>query len=83
MAAEAFLESTDGCVVDVEKNEVHVSQIFKWYIADFGGTTETVLQFVIDHVAEGEKKEKLITCQKTGKCKVKYSPYDWGSNAKK
>ena len=41
-AAEAFLENDDGCVVDSGKGEVRLSQIFKWYKADFGGTDEKV-----------------------------------------
>ncbi|XP_026231849.1 thioredoxin_like and DUF547 domain-containing protein isoform X2 [Anabas testudineus] len=39
-AAEAFLENDIGCVVDSEKREVRLSQIFKWYKGDFGGTDE-------------------------------------------
>lgn len=43
IAAEAFLENDDGCVVDSGKKEVRLSQIFKWYKADFGGTDEKVV----------------------------------------
>lgn len=43
-AAEAFLENDDACVVDCGKREVRLSQIFKWYKADFGGTDEKVVQ---------------------------------------
>lgn len=42
-AAEAFLENDDGCMVDSGKKEVRLSQIFKWYKADFGGTDEKVV----------------------------------------
>lgn len=42
-AAEAFLENDDGCVVDSGKREVQLSQIFKWYKVDFGGTDEKVV----------------------------------------
>lgn len=41
-AAEAFLENDDGCLVDTDKGEVKLSQIFKWYKVDFGGTDEKV-----------------------------------------
>lgn len=41
-AAEVFLEADDGCVVDSVKKEVKLSQIFKWYKADFGDTDEKV-----------------------------------------
>lgn len=43
-AAEAFLENDDACVVDSGKREVRLSQIFKWYKADFGGTDEKVVR---------------------------------------
>lgn len=41
-AAEAFLEADDGCMVDSVKKEVKLSQIFRWYKADFGDTDEKV-----------------------------------------
>lgn len=47
MAAEAFLENDDACVVDPGKNEVRLSQIFKWYKADFGGTDEKVSMDIV------------------------------------
>lgn len=43
-AAEAFLEDDDGCLVDPDKGEVKLSQIFKWYKVDFGGTDEKVCE---------------------------------------
>uniref|UniRef100_A0A8B9JF37 Uncharacterized LOC103034156 n=1 Tax=Astyanax mexicanus TaxID=7994 RepID=A0A8B9JF37_ASTMX len=45
IAAEAFLKNDDGCMVDSVKGEVKLSQIFKWYKADFGGTDEKVACF--------------------------------------
>ncbi|XP_071480608.1 uncharacterized protein, partial [Diadema antillarum] len=36
LAGEAFLESSDGCQVDVKKRELRFSRIFKWYREDFG-----------------------------------------------
>ncbi|XP_055361013.1 uncharacterized protein zgc:152951 isoform X1 [Betta splendens] len=44
-AAEAFLGNDSGCVVDCEKREVRLSQIFKWYKADFGGTDEKLITY--------------------------------------
>ena len=52
-AAEAFLENDDGCVVDSEKREVRLSQIFKWYKADFGGTEEKVTSGGLTNVFKG------------------------------
>ena len=42
MAAAAFLEGDDGCVVDVPSRTVKLSQILKWYSVDFGNNKEEV-----------------------------------------
>uniref|UniRef100_UPI00398F134B uncharacterized protein isoform X2 n=1 Tax=Pristiophorus japonicus TaxID=55135 RepID=UPI00398F134B len=42
ISTEAFLDGADGCQIDVSKKEVRLSQIFKWYKIDFGGTDEKV-----------------------------------------
>lgn len=43
------MENDDACVVDSGKNEVRLSQIFKWYKADFGGTDEKVSISSVTH----------------------------------
>ncbi|CAL8371111.1 unnamed protein product [Arctogadus glacialis] len=80
-AAEAFLENDDGCVVDSEKREVRLSQIFKWYKADFGGTEEKLLNWVLEHMGDSPKKSKLQGILSAGKTKVSYLPYDWSTNS--
>ena len=42
LAAEAFLEGDDGCQVDMNKKQVKLSQILKWYSVDFGKNKEEV-----------------------------------------
>ncbi|KAF7666775.1 hypothetical protein LDENG_00090810 [Lucifuga dentata] len=79
-AAEAFLENDDGCVVDSGKGEVRLSQIFKWYKADFGGTDEKLLKWVLEHMGDSPKKSSLQSVLSAGKTKVSYLPYDWSSN---
>ncbi|XP_030642057.1 uncharacterized protein zgc:152951 [Chanos chanos] len=79
-AAEAFLENDDGCMVDTEKGEVKLSQIFKWYKADFGGTDETLLNWVLNHMGESPKKSSLQRILSAGNVKVGYIPYDWTNN---
>ncbi|XP_036397051.1 uncharacterized protein zgc:152951 [Megalops cyprinoides] len=81
-AAEAFLENDDGCRVDPEKREVKLSQIFKWYKADFGDTDEKLLSWILNHMSDSPKKSSLQTVLKTGSFKVSYMPYDWSSNSK-
>uniref|UniRef100_A0A3B3V4Q6 Zgc:152951 n=1 Tax=Poecilia latipinna TaxID=48699 RepID=A0A3B3V4Q6_9TELE len=81
-AAEAFLENDDACMVDSGKNEVCLSQIFKWYKADFGGTDEKVhLNWVLDHMGDSPKKTSLQDVLSAGKTKVSFLPYDWSSNS--
>ncbi|XP_020775994.2 LOW QUALITY PROTEIN: uncharacterized protein zgc:152951 [Boleophthalmus pectinirostris] len=80
-AAEAFLENDDACVVDSGKKEVRLSQIFKWYKADFGGTDEKLLNWVLEHMADSPKKSSLQDILSVGKTKVSYLPYDWTSNS--
>ncbi|XP_007557200.1 uncharacterized protein LOC103141471 isoform X1 [Poecilia formosa] len=80
-AAEAFLENDDACMVDSGKNEVCLSQIFKWYKADFGGTDEKLLKWVLDHMGDSPKKTSLQDVLSAGKTKVSFLPYDWSSNS--
>uniref|UniRef100_A0A668AFH8 Zgc:152951 n=1 Tax=Myripristis murdjan TaxID=586833 RepID=A0A668AFH8_9TELE len=80
-AAEAFLENDDGCMVDSGKREVRLSQIFKWYKADFGGTDEKLLNWVLEHMGDSPKKTSLQSVLSAGKTKVSYLPYDWSTNS--
>ncbi|KAJ8013045.1 hypothetical protein DPEC_G00049230 [Dallia pectoralis] len=79
-AAEAFLENDDGCVVDSEKGEVCLNQIFKWYKADFGGTEEKLLNWILEHMGKSPKKTSLQSVLSSGTIKVRYLPYDWSTN---
>ncbi|KAM9851189.1 uncharacterized protein ACBR49_006483 [Aulostomus maculatus] len=80
-AAEAFLENDDACVVDSGKKEVRLSQIFKWYKADFGGTDEKLLKWVLEHMGDSPKKTSLQGVLSAGKTKVSFLPYDWSTNS--
>ncbi|XP_047457127.1 uncharacterized protein zgc:152951 [Mugil cephalus] len=81
IAAEAFLENDDACVVDSGKREVRLSQIFKWYKADFGGTDEKLLKWVLEHMGDSPKKTSLQSVVSSGKPKVTFLPYDWSTNS--
>ncbi|XP_041663005.1 uncharacterized protein zgc:152951 isoform X2 [Cheilinus undulatus] len=80
-AAEAFLENDDACMVDSGKREVRLSQIFKWYKADFGGTDEKLLKWVLEHMGDSPKKTSLQGVLSAGKTKVSFLPYDWSTNS--
>ncbi|XP_068602331.1 uncharacterized protein zgc:152951 [Brachionichthys hirsutus] len=81
IAAEAFLENDDGCMVDCGKREVRLSQIFKWYKTDFGDTDEKVLKWVVEHMSDSPKRTSLQGVLSAGKTKVSFLPYDWGTNS--
>lgn len=80
-AAEAFLENDDACMVDSGKREVRLSQIFKWYKADFGGTDEKLLKWVVEHMGDSPKKTSLQGVLSAGKTKIIFLPYDWSTNS--
>jgi hypothetical protein len=66
--------------LDVEKKQLHLSAIFKWFQADFGGR-EGVLDFLVEHLPEGERKTWLA--EHRSKTSFSYKPYDWGLNSTK
>ncbi|XP_051870440.1 uncharacterized protein LOC127569679 [Pristis pectinata] len=82
ISAEAFLDCDDGCQVDVSRKEVGLSQIFKRYKIDFGGTDEKLLKWVLEHLQESPKKEALEEILDHGKVKIIYLPFDWSANSK-
>ncbi|KAK7108643.1 uncharacterized protein [Littorina saxatilis] len=82
LAAEAFVDGPDGCEIDMAKKIVHLSMIFKWYQEDFGNNDEQVVQWIRDHMQEGEKKNQLTELINGKKFKVKYLKYDWSVNSK-
>ncbi|XP_031416892.1 uncharacterized protein zgc:152951 isoform X2 [Clupea harengus] len=81
-AAEAFLEDDDGCLVDPDKGEVKLSQIFKWYKVDFGGTDEKLLSWILKHMNDSPKKLNLQSLLSSGSIKVTFMPYDWSTNSR-
>ncbi|TSM68917.1 hypothetical protein Baya_8384 [Bagarius yarrelli] len=81
MAAEAFLEADNGCIVDSIKREVKISQIFKWYKADFGDTDEQMLNWILNHMRDSHKKTCLKTLLSTGNVNVSYMAYDCATNS--
>ncbi|XP_055501015.1 uncharacterized protein LOC129702937 isoform X1 [Leucoraja erinacea] len=82
ISARDFLDSADGCQVDVAKKEVGLSIIFKRYKVDFGGTDEKVLKWVSDHLSDSTKKKALTELLDQGKARIIYLPFDWSTNAK-
>jgi len=81
LAAESFLEG-DGCTVDIQRKEVKVSQILKWYKEDFGSNKMEIASFVYKHMGDCEKRTQLNELINSGSFKLSHIPYDWGVNSK-
>nr|KAG5698309.1 hypothetical protein BaRGS_017011 [Batillaria attramentaria] len=82
IACQTFLDGSDGCEVDVAKKTVKLSMIFKWYQEDFGKNSEEVALWVLNHMAEGEKKDQLSEVLANKKFSVTHMKYDWSVNSK-
>lgn len=75
VTARSFL-SRKGIEIDRENNVVLLSQIFKWYKPDFGGTDEKVIEFVKAYLKESD--QEYFNANK--KFSIKYLSYDWNLN---
>lgn len=82
LAAEAFLEGEDGCVLNMSKKEIRLSKIFYWYKEDFGTNKEELVRFVLAHMGKGKKKDNLEELLIGGNFKVVFMKYNWDLNSK-
>ena len=82
LATAAFLENEDAFLVNEDRGEVRLSQLFQWYRLDFGEEDGEVLRWILDHVTEPTKKKDLEELLAKNQYKVSYIPYDWGHNDK-
>jgi hypothetical protein len=64
--------------IDQQAFQVHLSAIFKWFSADFGGQ-QGMVDFLIEHLPDGERKSWLA--DNVGNFSFHYKPYDWGLNS--
>lgn len=75
LATRGFLNET--VEVNPEQSEVVLSQIFRWYAADFGGK-EGIIRFLLDHLPAGERRHALPEIG--DKICFSYKAYDWRLN---
>lgn len=68
--------ATDAQIVPEEK-ALHLSSIFKWFQADFGGR-EGVMDFLLVHYPRDERRDWLMQNRRT--TRLRYSTYDWRLN---
>jgi len=76
IAAVSFINSSEVIVLP-EKNSILISEIFKWYRADFGGRNG-ILDFIIDYLVDDESIKHVRDNYET--IEIKYLYYDWSLN---
>ena len=77
LAAVSFINSTQVKVLPKERT-ILISKIFKWYKADFGGSDSSLIDLLLRHLDEGERKTFLQ--KNRDHLKIRYQPYDWNLN---
>lgn len=81
LAARSFINS-GGVQVDLSRNEVWISQIFRWYAHDFGahylgvGIKRPILETIAEYIHDPKKARMLRKAHP----KVKIIPYSWAIN---
>ena len=88
LATNFFLEDDDHLDIDLERQEIRISQIFAWYKQDFvrhkRHYPHRLVQLLRKSVTKKQRLERLIeTAQQTKtSIKVVFTAYDWSVNAK-
>jgi hypothetical protein len=78
-AAQAFINDPSRVAVEPLDGVVHLSQIFKWYERDFGGSQNEVFKYLLDYLDPSAEKDWLE--QNVENASVQYIPYEWALNA--
>ena len=85
LVALAFFENDEHIIIDEDKMELKLSQIFKWYIVDFvkSGKKSDLPEYVYQHLhgVQQQKLERMMQASKN--LKVVFMPYDWSVHSKK
>ncbi len=76
LATENFVNSSEVILIP-EENRILISQIFKWYKVDFGGTLG-VLNFIRKYIGDDDKKDFLD--KNKNNIRIDYLYYDWNLN---
>jgi hypothetical protein len=76
LAARNFVDA--DVQIDQDRNTAQLSAIFNWFGKDFGGQ-RGVINFLIEHLPQGERKTWLLEHRDT--IAFQYKTYDWGLNS--
>ena len=77
LATASFINSPEVEIIPSE-NLLRISQIFRWYRKDFGGSDTSIIQFLLQYLDAGEKKDFLGAHQEA--VRIRYRDYDWSLN---
>jgi hypothetical protein len=76
LAARGFVNETT--MIQPESDQLLLSQIFRWYEADFGGR-QGVVEFLAKSLPDDDRREVLISGG--DQLSFIYQRYDWGLNS--
>jgi hypothetical protein len=76
-AAELYVRSPDGAVINRDECILYLSMIFKWYKKDFENTGLSVVDYVSKYMRDDER-EYLKGHQR--EIKIRFMEYDWALN---
>uniref|UniRef100_A0A7E5A187 DEP domain-containing protein n=1 Tax=Panagrellus redivivus TaxID=6233 RepID=A0A7E5A187_PANRE len=79
-AAQQLLETDAFVRIDSKKNVIHLHRLFKIYALDFGPTTEAVLEWIIEAMNMGPKRDTLFRLWCTKQYTVSYLQMDFTLN---
>jgi hypothetical protein len=75
-AAKSFVNSSEVLILP-EKGKVLLSEIFRWYERDFGGTSG-VIDFIFDYI--DDEKAQAFLRKDANNIRFEYLHYDWNLN---
>ncbi|RME09571.1 MAG: DUF547 domain-containing protein [Bacteroidetes bacterium] len=78
LAARAYVET--AVTINEHETSITLSQIFRWFMADFGGPSG-IIQFLIQHLPNGDRRKPFLTVMHD-KIQLRFQPYDWRLNNK-
>ena len=76
IATQNFVNSSEVIIIP-EENRILMSQIFKWYKIDFGGS-RGILNFIKKYIVDDDKK--MFLEQAGNRAIISYLYYDWSLN---
>jgi len=73
-SARTFINATSR----LEGDRLHLSELFRWYRADFGGTPQAIARSVARHLYDRDAAARIEA--DAARLRLVYTPYDWRLN---